>query len=98
VNGISETDGSHDPDFNPVNSIWRNSRMADIRHDAVLSAAWILTRRAQQWDPPTSRGEAYSQVPKSGQGSQTSTKEMVSKLIAAYLDTPTQLSSNLCSW
>jgi hypothetical protein len=63
--------------------------MANIRHDAVLSAAWILPRRATEAGSGTRRIYTSSQVAENTQDHQAYTKEAVGKLIAAYLDTPT---------
>ena len=72
--------------------------MANISHDAVLSAAWIQMRRAREASSATHRSDTSSEVAESSQGGETYTKEAVRKLIAAYLDTPTRISSNLCGW
>ena len=72
--------------------------MADIRQDTVVSAAWNLMRRAREAGSAAHGSDPSIQVPASTLGDQTYTKEAVRKLIAAYLDTPTQISSDLCIW
>ena len=70
--------------------------MADIRHD--VSAAWILMRRAREAGSAAHQNDRSHEARDWAHGGQTSTKEAVSRLIAAYLDTPTHISSDLCNW
>jgi len=72
--------------------------MANIRHDAVLSAAWILLRRTTEAGSGTRRSDTSSHVAENTQNRQEYTKEAVGRLIAAYLDTPTHISSRFSSW
>ena len=74
--------------------------MANISQEAVLSAAWMLMRRARQAGSASAAGRSDT----SGQpaeitlGGQAYTKEAVRKLIAAYLDTPTHITSPFYGW
>ena len=73
--------------------------MADISQDAVLSAAWILMRRAREAGSATDRNDTSGQVAQHTQdGPEENTNESVKKLIAAYLYTPTHISSPFHSW
>ena len=77
--------------------------MADISHDAVLSAAWMLMRRAREAASASDRSDVFGQVAEQSawntqDAGPTYTKEAVMKLIAAYLDTPTHISSPFHSW
>lgn len=76
--------------------------MANISHEAVLSAAWMLMRRAREAGSATERsdtsGQFANQVAEITQGGQAYTREAVKKLIAAYLYTPTHITSPFQSW
>jgi hypothetical protein len=72
--------------------------MANISHDAVLSAAWMLMCRATEAGTAAGRSETSVQAAEITPGGQAYTKEAVRKLIAAYLDTPTHISSTFPSW
>ena len=73
--------------------------MADISQDAVLSAAWMLMRRAREAGSATDRNDTSGQVAQHTQdGREANTNEAVKKLIAAYLYTPTHISSPFHSW
>jgi hypothetical protein len=73
--------------------------MADITHEAVLSAAWMLMRRAREAGSASDRSETSSQIAENTQnGGEAYTKEAVRQLIAAYLFTPTHITSPFHSW
>jgi hypothetical protein len=73
--------------------------MADITHEAVLSAAWMLMRRAREAGSASGRSETSSQIAENTQnGGEAYTKEAVRQLIAAYLFTPTHITSPFHSW
>lgn len=76
--------------------------MANISHDAVLSAAWMLMRRATEAGSATDRsdtsGPRANQAKEITQGGQAYTKEAVGRLISAYLDTPTHISTTFPGW
>ena len=76
--------------------------MANISHEAVLSAAWMLMRRAREAGSATGRsdtsGPVANQATEITQGGQAYTKEAVRRLIAAYLYTPAHISSPFQSW
>jgi hypothetical protein len=72
--------------------------MANISHDAVLSAAWMLMRRASEAGSATERSDTSGQHADSTQGGKAHSRESVRKLIAAYLQTPTHISSTFPSW
>src|SRR3569833_254814 len=99
MKGNSETGGSQDP--YPQSGLLQSRgapQMANIGHEAVFSAAWILMRRTTDSGSGTRRSEISSQLAENNQGGQAYTKEAVGKLIAAYLDTPTHISSTFSSW
>ena len=75
--------------------------MANISNEAVLSAAWMLMRRATEADS-VSRGNETSS-PDSGNtqqtgGDQSPAKETVKNLISAYLRPATHISSHFHCW
>jgi hypothetical protein len=73
--------------------------MADIRQDAVLSAAWMLMRRAREAGSASDRSDTSGQMAQPTQhGREANTNEAVRELIAAYLYTPTHISSLFHSW
>ena len=76
--------------------------MANISHEAVLSAAWMLMGRAREAGSATDRrdtsGPGANQATEITQSRQTYTKEAVRRLISAYLDTPTHISTTFPSW
>lgn len=73
--------------------------MAVISQNAVLSAAWMLMRRAREAGSATDRNDTSGQVAQHTQdGPEANTNESVKKLIAAYLYTPTHISSPFHSW
>ena len=73
--------------------------MADISQDAVLSAAWMLMRRAREAGSAMDRNDTSRQVAQHTQDArQANTNEAVRKLIAAYLYAPTHISSPFHSW
>jgi len=73
--------------------------MADISQDAVLSAVWMLMRRPREAGSAIDRNDTSGQVAQHTQhGPQANTNEAVRKLIAAYLHTPTHISSPFHSW
>lgn len=73
--------------------------MADIRQDAVLPAAWMLVRRVRQAGSAIDRNDTSGQVAQHTEdGRAANTNEAVRKLIAAYLCTPTHISSPFHSW
>lgn len=73
--------------------------MADISQDAVLSAAWMLMRRARQAGSASDRSDTSGQMAQPTQrGREANTNEAVRELIAAYLYTPTHISSPFHSW
>jgi len=76
--------------------------MADISHEAVLSAAWMLMRRAREAGSATDRSDTSGPVAIEGaeitQDGQAYTRETVKKLIASYLYTPTHISTTFHSW
>ena len=72
--------------------------MANISHDAVLSAAWMLMRRARKAGSATDRSDTSGQHAGITQVGQACSKEAVRKLITAYLYTPTHISSTFPSW
>jgi hypothetical protein len=73
--------------------------MADIRQDAVLSAAWMLMRRAREAGSASDRSDTSGQMAQhTHDGRQAITDEAVRELIAAYLYTPTHISSPFHSW
>jgi hypothetical protein len=73
--------------------------MADISHDTVLSAAWILMRRAREAGSASHQSDTSGQIAQQMQdGRQAITDEAVRELIAAYLYTPTHISSPFHSW
>ena len=77
--------------------------MANITQEAVLSAAWLLMRRAREAGSAAAvrsdtSGQAAHAVAEITLGGQAYTKEAVRKLIAAYLDTPTHITSPFHSW
>ena len=72
--------------------------MANISHDTVLSAAWMLMRRATEAGSAADRSDTPGQIPEITQGGPAYSKEAVRKLIAAYLYTPTHISSRFSSW
>jgi hypothetical protein len=73
--------------------------MADIRQDAVLSAAWMLMRRAREAGSASDRSDTSGQMAQQTQdGRQAITDEAVRELISAYLYTPTHISSPFHSW
>ena len=76
--------------------------MANISQEAVLSAAWMLMRRAREAGSATDRSDTSApganQATEIKLSGQAYTKEAVRKLISAYLDTPTHLSTTLPGW
>jgi len=76
--------------------------MANISHDAVLSAAWMLMRRAREADSATDRSDTSApftnHTAEVTLGGQAYTKEAVRRLIADYLQTPAHISSTFPSW
>ena len=76
--------------------------MSNISRDAVLSAAWMLMRRARETGSATDRSNTSepgaNQATEIKLGGQAHTKEAVRKLISAYLDTPTHLSTTFPGW
>ena len=71
--------------------------MSNISRDAVLSAAWMLMRRATEAGS-ADRSDTSGQIAGNTQGGQAYTREAVKKVIAAYLDTPTHITSPFHSW
>ena len=68
--------------------------MKSISYEAKLSAAWMLIRQASE--APSAMDRSYAaEIP---QGGQAYTEEAVRKLIAAYVYTPTHISSTFPSW
>ena len=84
--------------------------MANINREAVLSAAWILIRRTREAGAPLYGGHgadggkslaAHENRVAKGSGSdpdQAHARESVKRMISAYLDTPTHISSQFHSW
>ncbi|MBS1805130.1 MAG: hypothetical protein JST28_17350 [Acidobacteria bacterium] len=72
--------------------------MANIGHDAVLSAAWMLMRRVTEAGSASNRSDTSDQHAEITQVGQAYSKEAVRKLITAYLNTPTHISSTFPSW
>lgn len=76
--------------------------MANINHDAVLSAAWMLVRRAKEAGPAADRSDTSGlladQATEDLQSGPGYPKEAVKKLIAAYLNTPAHITSPFHSW
>ena len=73
--------------------------MADISQEAVLSAAWMLMRRAREAGSASDRSDTSGQMAQHTQhGREANTNEAVRELIAAYLYTPTHISSPFHSW
>ena len=76
--------------------------MANVSQDAVLSAAWMLMRRAREAGSATDRSDTSGQtgnpVAEITLGGQAYTKEAVRKLIAAYLNTPAHITSPFHCW
>jgi hypothetical protein len=72
--------------------------MANISQEAVLSAAWMLMRRAREAGPAVSRSDTSGQVAEITLGGQAYTKDAVRRLIDAYLDTPTRITSPFNGW
>lgn len=79
--------------------------MANISRDAVLSAAWMLMRRSNEaasadtaMDRSDTSGSFAEQASENTHVGQAYTKEVVKKLITAYLYTPTHISSPFHSW
>jgi hypothetical protein len=73
--------------------------MADITHDAVLSAAWMLMRHAREAGSASGRSDTFGHTAEDRQNnSKAYTKEAVRQLIAAYLYTPTQITSPFHGW
>lgn len=76
--------------------------MANISQEAVLSAAWMLIRRAREAGSAVNRsdtsGQVANHVAEITLGGQAYTKEAVRRLIAAYLDTPTHVTSPFNGW
>jgi hypothetical protein len=73
--------------------------MADISQDAVLPAAWLLMHRAGEAGSGIDRNDTSGQFARHSQdGRQANTNEAVRELIAAYLFTPTHISSTFHSW
>ena len=75
--------------------------MADITHEAVLSAAWMLMRRAREAGSVSNGNDTA--IPDSGSATQTGndeshTKETVKNLISAYLRPATHISSHFHCW
>ena len=75
--------------------------MANISHEAVLSAAWILMRRTRNTAQQTNEAAAISdsQIPRTEFiGNEADAKEAIRQLISAYLRTPTHISSHFHCW
>ena len=73
--------------------------MADISQDAVPLAAWMLMRRAREAGSVMDRNDTSGQVAQHKQDDgQANAKQAVTRLIAAYLYTPTHISSPFHSW
>jgi len=72
--------------------------MANISQDAVLSAAWMLMNRARVAGSATDRSDTSDRLPNDTHGGQADTPESVRKLITAYLQTPTHISSTFPGW
>jgi len=76
--------------------------MANVSQEAVLSSAWMLMRRATEAGSATDRsdtsGKVAKQVAEITLGGRAYTKEAVRRLIAAYLDTPTHITSPFYGW
>jgi len=96
-----------DPALPPVPG---ETEMATISHEAVLSAAWILMRSAKNAGSPLygglgadgAKNPAAPEI-KSAQASdperdQAYASESVTRMISAYLNTPTHISSHFRSW
>jgi len=101
VNGFSEADGNRkDPALPlvPASPDRGAVEMANIGHEAVLSAAWMLMRRAREASSAMDRSDTSGHAAEITQGGRTYTKEAVRKLIATYLYTPTHISSTFPSW
>jgi hypothetical protein len=72
--------------------------MADISQDAVVSAAWMRIR-ARQAGSAMDRSDTLGPVAQHTQNEgQANANEAVNRLIAAYLYTPTHISSPFYSW
>ena len=70
--------------------------MADTSRDALLSAAWILTRHVEQ--PGSTAGRSDTSGPSASQVVEvTSTREAVGRLITEYLSSPARISSGFPS-
>jgi hypothetical protein len=72
--------------------------MANISQEAVLSAAWMLMNRARVAGSATDRSDTSDRLPNDTHGGQADTRESVRKLITAYLQTPTHISSTFPGW
>ncbi len=75
--------------------------MANISHEAVLSAAWMLMRSAREADSVSHGNDKSKPDPGSTQhaGSDEShAKETVKNLISAYLRPATHISSHFHCW
>jgi hypothetical protein len=73
--------------------------MPDISQQLALSAAWMLMRRAREAGSAIDRNDTSGDVAQhTPDGRQANTNEAVKKLIAAYLYTPTHISSTFHSW
>lgn len=73
--------------------------MADISQDAVPLAVWMLMRRAREAGSVMDRSDTLGPIAQHTQNEgQANANEAVNRLIAAYLYTPTHLSSPFHSW
>ena len=74
--------------------------MANISHEAVLSAAWILMRRTRNTAQQMNEAAiSDSQIPRTEFiGNEADAKEAIRQLISAYLRTPTHISSHFHCW
>ena len=75
--------------------------MANISHEAVLSAAWMLMRSAREADSVSHENETSNRVSSNtlhAGSDESPAKETVKNLISAYLRPATHISSHFHCW
>jgi hypothetical protein len=75
--------------------------MANLNHETVLSAAWILMRRAREAGSPYSQiadGAGNPVIRQNETARASESHQSIGRLISAYLSTPTHISTHFHSW